>query len=175
MTGRLSMTPEQIRFLYDFNAWANHRVLEACAVLTPEQFTRDLRSSFPSVRDTLVHIFGAEWVWLERWHGRSPSGLPPGGEFPDFASVRARWAEIEAGQKTFLASLAAADLDRVVEYRNLKGQPFAYPLRAMLQHVVNHGSYHRGQVTAMLRQLGAKPRSTDLLRYYDALAGQLDD
>jgi len=169
------MTPEQIRFLYDFNAWANHRVLEACAALTPEQFTQDLRSSFPSVRDTLVHTYGAEWVWLERWHGRSPSALLPGNDFADLVSLHARWAELEAAQKSFVASVTAADLDRVIEYINFKGQKFAYALRAMLQHVVNHGTYHRGQVTSMLRQLGAKPRSTDLLRYYDDLAGQLDD
>jgi uncharacterized damage-inducible protein DinB len=169
------MTPEQIRFLFDFNAWANHRVLDACAVLTPEQFTRDLRSSLPSVRDTLVHTYGAEWVWLERWHGRSPSALPAGNDFSDLASLRKRWAELETAQKAYLAKVSATDLDRVIEYVNFKGQKFAYPLGAMLQHVVNHGTYHRGQVAAMLRQLGAKPLSTDLLRYYDALAGQLDD
>jgi uncharacterized damage-inducible protein DinB len=168
------MTPEQIKFLYDFNAWANHRVLDAAAGLTTEQLTRDLRSSFPSVRDTLVHIYGAEWVWLERWHGRSPMVLPPGAEFGDVAGLRAKWAELEAAQKKYVASVTAADLERAIEYRNFKNQPFAYPLRAMLQHVVNHGSYHRGQVTTMLRQLGVKALSTDLLRYYDALAGQLD-
>lgn len=168
------MTPEQIRFLYDFNAWANHRVLDACAALTPEQFTRDLRSSMPSVRDTLVHTYGAEWVWLERWHGRSPSALPLGNSFSELAPLRARWAELEAVQKQFVASVTATDLERTIEYINFKGQKFSYPLRAMLQHVVNHGTYHRGQVTTMLRQMGAKPLSTDLLRYYDALAGQLD-
>lgn len=168
------MTPEQMRFLYDFNAWANHRVLDAAAALSAEQFTKDLRSSFPSVRDTLAHIYGAEWVWLERWHGRSPTALPPGSDFADVAGLRAKWAELEAAQKKYVAAVTPADLDRAIEYRNFKGQPFAYPLRAMLQHVVNHGSYHRGQVTTMLRQLGVKALSTDLLRYYDALAGQLD-
>ena len=50
--------------------------------LTPEQFTRDLGSSFGSVRDTLVHICGAEWIWLERWHGRAPTAIPKRGGFP---------------------------------------------------------------------------------------------
>ena len=72
------MNVEDLRLLYDFNAWANRRTIEACASLTSEQFTRDLASSFRSVRDTLAHIYGAEWLWLERWHGRIPSAfLPP--------------------------------------------------------------------------------------------------
>ena len=169
------MTPEQIRFLYDFNAWANRRTMDACAALTPEEFTRDLKSSLASVRDTLAHIYGAEWVWFERWHGRSPAALPTGFEFAELAPLRKRWEEFEKELKGYVASVKAADLERVIEYTNFKGQKCAYPLQAMLQHVVNHGSYHRGQVTTMLRQLGAKPLSTDLLRYYDALAGQLDN
>ena len=72
------MNAEDIRNLFEYNAWANHRSLEAAAALTPEQFTRDLGSSFKSVRDTLAHIAAAEWIWLERFHGRSPSGFPPG-------------------------------------------------------------------------------------------------
>ncbi len=169
------MTPEQIRALYDYNAWANHRVLDACQALTPEQLTRDLGSSFRSVLDTLAHIMGAEWVWLERWHGRSPTALPAAHALDNFASVRARWAEVERDLMKFVAGLSAADLDRVVEYHNTRGNRFAYPLRAMLQHLVNHGTYHRGQVATLLRQLGAHPRATDLLRYYDVLAGQPED
>ena len=50
---------------------------------------------FRSVRDTLAHIMGAQWIWLERFHGRSPTGLPKADQYPDLASLRARWAEIE--------------------------------------------------------------------------------
>ncbi len=169
------MTPEQVRALYDYNAWANHRVLDACEVLAPEQFTRDLGSSFRSVRDTLAHILGAEWVWLERWHGRSPTALPTAHQFDNLASLRVRWAEVERDLMNFVAGLSGAGLDRVIDYRNTRGNRFAYPLRSMLQHLVNHGTYHRGQVATLLRQLGAQPRATDLLRYYDALAGQPED
>ncbi len=160
------MNPEHLRLLYHYNAWANHRVLDASSALSSEQLTRDLRSSFPSVRDTLAHILGGEWVWLEFWHGRSPSALPPGSEFPDHASLRARWAELERELLEFVAGVSPADLDRVIEYRNIRGNRFAYPLRSMLLHLANHGTYHRGQVTTMLRQLGAAPMATDLIVYY---------
>jgi uncharacterized damage-inducible protein DinB len=165
------MTPKEMGALYDYNDWANRRVLDSCAALTPEQFTQDLRSSFPSVRDTLAHILGAEWIWLERWNGRSPASLPPGTEYPDLASLRARWDVLGAELLDFVSEVTASELEQVVEYRNLKGKNFTYPLGVMLQHVVNHGSYHRGQVATLLRQLGATPLSTDLVRYRDFLAG----
>ncbi len=61
--------------MFQYNHWADRRMLDACAALTNEQFTRDLGSSFSSVRDTLAHLYGAEWIWNERFKGRSPSAL----------------------------------------------------------------------------------------------------
>ena len=61
------MVLEDIRLLYSYDRWANGRLLDAAADLTPEQFTRDLNGSFRSIRDTLLHILGGEWIWLEYW------------------------------------------------------------------------------------------------------------
>jgi uncharacterized damage-inducible protein DinB len=157
---------EDIRLLYAYNSWANHRTLDSCAGLTSEPFTRDLGSSFRSVRDTLAHIYGAEWIWLERWNGRVPSALPFPSDFPDFDSVRSRWAQHEANLDAFIASLTPTELERIIKYKNTQGAPFEGPLWPMLQHVVNHGSYHRGQIATLLRQLGAKPVSTDLIVFH---------
>ncbi|MFZ0212981.1 MAG: DinB family protein [Candidatus Acidiferrales bacterium] len=164
------MTLDNVRMLYAYNSWANRRVLDACSPLSPEQFTRDLRSSFPSVRDTLAHIMLAEWLWLERWLGRSPAF--PVSDFSDFASIRTRWQTIEADLNAFMQKLSAADLDRVVEYKNTKGNAFSNPMWQMLQHLVNHGTYHRGQITTMLRQLGATPSTTDLIAFYRERSGK---
>jgi uncharacterized damage-inducible protein DinB len=160
------MTPEEMCTLYDYEAWANRRMLSACAALTPGQFTRHLGSSFGSVRDTLVHVLGAQTVWLERLSGGSPGGLPKPDEFPDLAAVRARWVEIEPKLLGYVRGLSAADLERVLEYRNLKGNLFHDQIGKVLQHLVNHGTYHRGQVTTLLRQLGAAPISTDMIGFY---------
>ena len=172
------MTPEQILELYDFNAWANQRAFEACAALTPEQFTRPIVSSFPSVRDTLVHIVGGEWIWLQLWLNRPRSaGMVQdySSKFTDLASVRAGWDEMENERRAFLCALTTADLERVIEYQSLMvNRRFAYSLRKMLQHVANHSTYHRGQLTTLLRQLGAKPCATDYLRYFDWLTGQTE-
>ena len=146
------MNVEDIRLLYEYNTWANHRTLEACAALTDEQFTRDLESSFPSVRDTLVHLCLVEWIWLERWHGRAPAALER--------------EQRQQNEKSRPQLLNADDLARVIHHKTMKGEPQSAPHWQMLQHVVNHQSYHRGQIAAMLRQLGAKPISTDLILFY---------
>jgi uncharacterized damage-inducible protein DinB len=160
------MNVEDFRWLYDYNSWANHRTLDACVPLSEEQFTRDVHSSFRSVRDTLAHILLVEWLWLERWQGRSPDAFPSANNFPSLESVRARWSEIERNLHDYVASLTQEDLDRVVSHKTTAGVPQSAPLRQMLQHLVNHGTYHRGQAAAMLRQLDAKPISTDLILFY---------
>ncbi len=164
------MTLDNVRTLYAYNSWANRRVLDACAPLSAEQLTQNLHSSFPSVRDTLAHIMLAEWLWLERWLGRSPA-FPPS-DFADLAAIRARWQTIETDLNAFIRKLSAADLDRTVEYKNTKGTVFSNPMWQMLQHLVNHGTYHRGQITTMLRQLGAAPSTTDLIAFFRENAGK---
>lgn len=167
------MNVEDFRLLYDYNSWANHRTLDSCAGLSQEQFTRDLGSSFRSVRDTLAHIYGAEWLWLERWHGRIPNALPSPADFPDFNSVRSRWADLEGNLDAFISSLTPSELQRVIKYKNTQGTQFEGALWPMLQHVVNHSSYHRGQIATLLRQLGAKPVSTDLIVFHRERAARV--
>lgn len=160
------MTPEEMSVLYDYNSWANRRALTAAAKLTSEQFTKPMGSSFTSVRDTLAHIFGAEWIWLERFQGRSPASLPDTTQFADVESLGESWGEFEPRLLKFVRGLTQKDLDRVLEYKTLKFGVYSNPLWQSMQHVVNHGTYHRGQVTTMLRQLGAQPILTDLMHFY---------
>jgi len=160
------MTPKEIGLLYDYNAWANRRSMEAASALTPEQFTKPMGSSFSSVRDTLAHICGAEWVWVERFQGRSSSAMPDNSSFADVASLRGHWDALETRLLTFVRGLKQEDLDRVMEYKTMKFGVYKNPLWQSMQHVVNHGTYHRGQVTTMLRQHGAQPILTDLMHFY---------
>jgi uncharacterized damage-inducible protein DinB len=160
------MTPEDIRRLYDYNAWANHRTLEAAAALSSEQFLKPMGSSFSSVRDTLAHIYGGEWIWLERFQRRSPSSLPSAGEFADLASLKTKWDELETRLLSYVRGLTQSDLERVFEYKTLNYGVYTNPLWESMQHLVNHGTYHRGQVTTMLRQLGANAIATDLMHFY---------
>jgi len=160
------MTLEDLRRLLEYHYWARDRVLDAAATLSHDDLTRDLGGSFPSVRDTLVHLYAAERVWCSRWLGESPASLSPGDTFDDVAALRQAWAEHEARMRSVLESFGEEGAERVVEYRDTRGKTWRQPFGEMLQHVVNHGSYHRGQVTTMLRQMqAAPPASMDLLTF----------
>ncbi|MGH7699851.1 MAG: DinB family protein [Gemmatimonadales bacterium] len=161
------MTADEVRTLYAFNRWATGRLLDATRRLAPPDFTRDLRTSYRSVRGTLVHLVWAEWIWLRRWRGESPTNVYAEEEFADADAVATRWRDVERDQRDFLATLTDDRLPVGLAYRNLKGERWEYPLVHTLQHVANHSSYHRGQVVTLLRQLGHAPPPTDFLVFFD--------
>ncbi len=167
------MNRNDIQLLYEYNRWANAMVLESVSVLTNDQFTRDLVGSYRSVRDALVHIMSAEWIWLMRWKGTSPQAMLDPAGFFRLDPVRAKWSQIEREQAEFVKGVTDESLDRVVAYVNTQGETWKYPLAHMMQHLVNHSSYHRGQVSLMMRQLGAEPVPTDFLVFFD-MGGQVD-
>jgi len=162
-----------IQEVYRYNHWANGRVFDAVSSLTQEEFARDLGSSHRSVRDTLTHIVWAEWIWLQRWKGTSPQAVFQATNFPHPGALRARWLKVEIEQRAFLEAVTAERLLAVVRYVNLQGQTWQYPLWREMYHVVNHSTYHRGQLTTMLRQLGARPVPTDFLVFHDELESRL--
>ncbi len=157
---------EALRELFEYTAWADRRVLDAVARLDAAAFEKDLGSSFPSIRATLVHVLSANWVWLARWQGSSPTSIPAAWDLSSFPALRAKWGEIQREQAAFLAGLTDADLTRRLSYRNTRGEPFVDALGETLRHVVNHATHHRGQVVTMLRQLGAEGVNTDLIAFY---------
>jgi uncharacterized damage-inducible protein DinB len=88
-------------------------------------------------------------------------------EFSDVDAIAARWAEVEHDRDDLVDGLTEDRLVARLSYENLQGQRWEYPLGHMLQHVVHHSSYHRGQVVTLLRQLGQVPPSTDFLVFFD--------
>jgi DinB family len=144
------MTREDIQLLYEYDRWANGRVLGAAETLDPEQFTRDLGGSFKSVRDTLVHIIGGEWIWLQYWNEPVPSfaflaavrsrrdALFAPGLVPDIGDTKKMWAEVENVQVEFVNGLSDESLRRMLPFRATE-VPLAH----------------------MMRQLGAEPVATD--------------
>lgn len=152
---------------YRYNRWANERTFDTVAALPEEPFRRDLGSSFPSVQRTLVHILAAEWIWLRRWKGTSPADMPADWQTLDLNGIRAEWSRVDEERNGWLRSLSTADLDRTIAYSNIEGEPFERPLWQMLRHVVNHSTYHRGQITTLLRQLGTPATTTDFIYFFD--------
>ncbi len=159
------MNLDDIRRLFDYTDYANHLVLDAAEKLTDEQLRQDVKISHGSIFGTLAHMAGAEWVWLSRWQGVSPSEIWNDKTFADLAVLRARWQQIEGERNALLETLTMDALHSELSYKNIKGDPFSLPLVAQMQHVVNHATLHRGQVVGMIRQLGIAPPAVDLLYY----------
>ena len=157
-----------LRSFFAFARWANRTILESVAALTPEEYRRPIGGSFGSVQGTLVHLCGADWVWLERFHGRSPREMPAGHELLDLDALAQKWREIEAGQDAYIAALTQARLAEPLAYANFAGESFTRELGDALLHLANHGTYHRGQVATLLRMLGHAAAPTDYLRFIDA-------
>jgi uncharacterized damage-inducible protein DinB len=165
---RHAMTKDDIQLLYEYDRWANNRVLEAVSALAAEQFTHDLGGSFRSVRDTLLHIVGGEWIWLAYW--KEPSrgstlsadlrkqrdALFNPDAFPSVAAVRLKWAEVEKEQVEFVNRVTNESLETMLPLRGTR-----ITLAHLMQHLANHSTYHRGQVALMMRQLDAEPLATD--------------
>jgi len=156
---------DEFKQLFDYNRWASRRLLDAAGELPPEELTRDLHGSFASVLDTLVHLLGAEATWLSRWQGSSPSAFPDAAELTSLPAVRRRWEELWVEQRAFLDGLSSAELEQSSSYRLFSGAEDVQRLGDLMRHVINHATYHRGQVVAFLRQLGKVPPSTDYIRY----------
>lgn len=161
------MKLDEIRTLYSYNRWATHRLLQAAQLLSPSAFSRDLGTSHRSVRGTLVHTLWSEWIWLQRWQGSSPKQIFLDDQYPDAGAIESRWGDMERDRQDFITRLTDDQLLATISYENLQGQRWTYSLGHMMQHVVNHSSYHRGQVVSLLRQLHQSPPATDFLLYFD--------
>jgi uncharacterized damage-inducible protein DinB len=165
---RHPMTKDDTQLLFEYDRWANHRVLQAASALSLEEFTRDLGGSFRSVRDALVHIIGSEWGWLTCWNEPSPTSafvtdlwtrqddLFNPDAYPDAATVQAKWSEVEREQVEFVNRITNESLGRMIPVGKTQ-----ISLAHLMQHLANHSTYHRGQVTLMMRQLAVEPVATD--------------
>jgi uncharacterized damage-inducible protein DinB len=161
------MIYDDLRLLIDYHYWARDRMLDAVATITPEQFLRPMGNSFHSIRDTFAHICAAERIWITRLKGEKPQGLQKPDRLPDVDAVRKEWTELEGEMREQFARLGPEAVERTIEYQDLRGDDQSDVLWQILQHVVNHATYHRGQITTMLRQLDAvPPKSMDLIAFY---------
>lgn len=150
-----------------YDRWANLRQIDAASELKPQTLKQNLISSFPSLHQTLVHVLWAEELWLERWQSRSfVRSLDPEG-FPTVEIIRAKLEAVHAKQLQFLKGLNPAAADQIIGYVNFEGQRWDYSLRQMVQHLIVHSAYHRGQLATLLRQLGLVPPQTDYLVFVD--------
>lgn len=164
------MNQSDVRRLFEYTEWANDLALNAAAELSDDDLRRDVGISHGSIFGTLLHMAGAEWIWLERWHGRSPAGteawsLWKTDSCADLVTLNERWRDVIDRRTRFTSELDEARLHAELPFNLLSGDASSMPLIDQMHHVANHATLHRGQVIGMIRQLGIAPPSTDLLFY----------
>ena len=164
------MDVADVKHLFDYTEWANDLAMSAAAKLPDESLRRDFGISHKSIFGTLLHMAGAEWIWLERWHGRSPAKAEAWSMWTtescaDLAELKQRWANVIQRRTDFVGALDDSGLAAELPFKLLSGDPSSMRLVDQMHHVANHATLHRGQVVGMIRQLGVDPPSTDLLFY----------
>ena len=164
------MNLADIKRQFDYLEWANALAMEAAAKLPDESLRRETGISHGSIFGTLLHMAGAEWIWLERWHGNSPPkaeawALWTTESCADLPALQERWGSLIDRRAQFVSELDEDRLAADLHFRLLNGDASSMPLVDQMQHVVNHATLHRGQVVGMIRQFGIDPPSTDLLFY----------
>jgi len=159
-----------VKHLFDYTEWANELAMEAAGKLPNDQLRRDFGISHKSIFGTLLHMAGAEWIWLERWNGRSPAKAEAWSQWTtescaDLPTLKERWNGVIHNRNRYISQLPDSSLTDELAFKLLSGDPSSMRLVHQMQHVVNHSTMHRGQVVGMIRQLGIDPPSTDLLFY----------
>ena len=152
---------DNLRTLMRYKAWANELVFAAAAKLPEAELTAPRKIVFGSMLRTLNHVYAMDEVWrahLEgRPHGyttRNPDACPRLGELRDAQKAMDAWFVRYAD--------SSAREDEIVEFRFIGGGPGSMTRGDILLHVANHGTYHRGNVAAMMYQAGVAPPTTDL-------------
>ena len=164
------MNLSDVRDLFDYTEWANGLAMDAAGKLSNEDLRRDVNISHQSIFGTLLHMAGAEWIWLERWNGRSPAKAEAWSMWTtescaDLATLNQRWQDLVDRRARYVSQLDEQRLAAELPFKLLSGDPSSMRLVDQMQHVANHATMHRGQIVGMIRQLGIDPPSTDLLFY----------
>jgi len=157
---------DDLALLFAYNAWANHRVLDAASRVTPEQWTQPAGLSHGSLRGAMVHVLSPEYVWRTRCQDNVfPRAPLSEHDFPALASLRERWQDEEAKLLAYVNSLDDEALSRVVRYQSTTGVSRETPLWQVLVHVVNHGTQFRGEAALALTRYGHSPGNLDFMHW----------
>ena len=165
------MTPTE---LYAYHRWANRRLFDVASALGEEACGREIGKAFsyPTLRRTCAHLYGADAVWLARWRGQ-PTGALPGADIASMAALRKEWDGLVAEQQAWVEALRPVDLGREMHYKDTVGNPYHSPLGILLTHVVAHGNHHRSEIATMLTMVSGSPPDTGIVMWHRTVTGQL--
>jgi uncharacterized damage-inducible protein DinB len=159
------MTLQEIKTLHAYNAWATNLIIAALERLSPDQYNQDMKGSHGSIHATFVHLVGGEKIWRERFQG-NPQPFLSAQAHPTLGDVKAIWESNGYDIAKWIGTMSDKSMLETFSFKTAKGDTFTYKYVQAFQHIVNHSSYHRGQIVTMLRQLGVKPPTTDLTLFF---------
>jgi uncharacterized damage-inducible protein DinB len=160
------MTLQEIKILHAFNSWADNRMLDAAIAMPAEKVMQDMKSSHGSIHGTLVHLVGAEKMWLSRWLGKPDAVFLSAAEAPSVEAVKDIWVAVGFETARFLGTMTDRKIGDAFTMKTSKGETFTHLYWQAFQHMVDHSSYHRGQIVTMMRQHGVTPPTTGLITFY---------
>ena len=163
------MQKTDILTLFEYNDWANGRILQTAAKVTPAQFTDPAQVSHGSLRATLVHTLFAEVIWRMRCQGGQYIAFPVESHYPTLEALVQHWKTEEQAMRLYLSTLEDDDLNKLLKYTTIKGIDYAQPLWQILAHVVNHGTQHRSEAAVLLTEYGHSPGDIDMIVYFRTL------
>ncbi|MBW7888544.1 MAG: DinB family protein [Bacteroidetes bacterium] len=160
------MTLDEAQLLFEFESWANARIFSALDSFPAEKLYEDMKSSFGSIHGTLVHICAAKSVWIQRLNNEAAIKPLTTKDLPKYDDVKGKIKKIEADYSKYISSLNYEKLNADISLGNSRGEVSTQKIWMILQHIVNHSTYHRGQIITMIRQAGGTTTNTDLINFY---------
>jgi uncharacterized damage-inducible protein DinB len=160
------MTLQEAKLLHAFNSWATEKIFQVVGTLTPEQVDRDLKSSHGSIYGTLLHLVAAEKIWLSRWVGKPDASMLAASAAPTVAALKSVWEKVGFETAQWLGTMTDRRLQDSFTMTTTTGETYRHVFAQAFRHVVDHGTYHRGQIVTLLRQTGVPPPSTGMIAFY---------
>jgi len=160
------MTLQEMKLLHAFSSWATQRIFEAATALTPEQFGKDMKSSHKSIQGTLLHLVAAEMIWLSRWQGKTEMPKLEPSAVPTLEALKTAWEKVGLETAKWLGAMTDRSLQETFTMTTSAGVTYRHTFAQAFQHVVDHSTYHRGQIITLLRQTGMTPPNTGLITFY---------
>jgi uncharacterized damage-inducible protein DinB len=157
------MNKQDIHVLYEYNRWANARILGAASKISAAQFLASTTFPHAGLRGTLVHTLFGEWVWRMRWQGSPQNVRWKPEDFPTFASLKTRWLAEEMKLMEFVDGLTEKRLKAEFDYISTEGSAHRRVVWEAMAHLVNHGTQHRSEAAVMLTDMGHSPGDIDLI------------
>lgn len=161
------MNAGDLRDIFEYNSWANEKILGALADITEPDYLADMKSSHGGLHGTMLHIIFAQHLWLLRWSGKPVDpAFAASRDSTSLHALRRHWKQVGDDTRAFLdGNLTDTLPGESFELKNSKGETYSHTYGDSMKHLINHSTYHRGQIAALMRQKGIPPPPTDYIRF----------